>query len=310
MASPDNGRIEILHRIGNTLVHSWCEEGLIVSRKNALYRIADLSRPRLELLGRIPWSPRQWPAHLRLADRLLKHSILQAYETRSGCWLVSNGHGFWRIDPDGSVAKVPRFSATRPMNRGICESSDGVTYVPDYVPNRERSEPVRIYASTDMTGFSPIWEFPPGDIRHVHALIPDPRTDRIWVLTGDYDRESRILYTDDGFGSLETFLAEGQQTRASDLLFRDGRIIWGMDSPLETPDRGVTQRGAALLMLRPCGRVLHGSSVPGEGPARGAGKWWKCAWHGSSFWVGPRRVSGVRRPRRRGWRGRRRSRRR
>ena len=229
-----NERLEILHRIRNTLVHAWDTRGLIVSRKNSFYRIADLSRPRLELLGRIPWSPRQWPAHVRLADRVLKHSLLQVHGTRSGRWLVADGRRFWWIDPDGTAEPVARFSATRPMNRGICESPDGVIYVADYVANLDRIEPIRIYASTDMLRFAPVWEFAPGEVRHVHALIPDSGGRRIWVLTGDHDHESRILYTDDGFASLETFLAAGQRTRATDLVISGERLIWGMDSPLET----------------------------------------------------------------------------
>lgn len=228
-----HGQLEILHRIRNTLVHAWDEQGLVVSRKNAFYRIADLSRPRLEPLGRIPWPPSRWPAHIRLADRLLKYSILQVHGTRSGRSLVADGHRFWWVDPNGAIEPVPRFSSTRPMNRGICESSDSVLYVADYLANIDRSETIRIHASTDLRRFEPVWEFPPGEVRHVHALIPDPNG-RIWVLTGDHDDESRILYTDDGFASLETFLAAGQQSRASDLVIRGGRLIWGMDSPLET----------------------------------------------------------------------------
>jgi hypothetical protein len=120
------------------------------------------------------------------------------------------------------------------MNRGFCETADGVVYVADYVPNLARLEPIRIYASTDLLHFEPVWEFAPGEIRHVHSLIPDPGGRRVWVLTGDLDHESRILYTDDSFSSLETFLAAGQQTRATDLVIHNGRVMWGMDSPLET----------------------------------------------------------------------------
>ena len=120
------------------------------------------------------------------------------------------------------------------MNRGICETRDGVTYVADYVANLERRETIRIRCSRDLRNFETAWEFAPGAVRHIHALIPDPHRERLWVLTGDTDAESCIYYTDDAFASLELFLNHGQQTRATDLVFRDGRLLWGMDSPDET----------------------------------------------------------------------------
>ncbi len=118
------------------------------------------------------------------------------------------------------------------MNRGICESPSGWTYIADYSANHARLERVRIHRSRDLVTFETAWEFGPGQIRHVHALIRDPEDDRrIWVLTGDRDGESRILFTDDEFRSVQCFLDAGQMSRATDLVVRDGNVYWGMDSP-------------------------------------------------------------------------------
>jgi len=200
-------RIEVFARFRNSLVHYWSEEGLVFSRKNQVFLIRDLARPRPEVIARIPWRLSQQIAHIRFWDRLLKHAILQVHGTRDGRLLISNREAWWRSSGEESVAPVPRFSPTRPMNRGICESASGVTFVADYLPNLERTDPVRIHRTDDLLRFTTAWEFPRGEIRHVHGLIRDPEEEnRIWVLTGDLDHESNIFFTDDEFQSLQLFL--------------------------------------------------------------------------------------------------------
>jgi hypothetical protein len=250
----------------------------VVSRKNAFYHIRDLERPRFELIARIPWGWQECLSHVRLCDRVLKHSILQVHSTLDGRWLVANGHRFWRVDKDGSVSTVSPFSGTRPMSRGICEAH-GITYVADYLLNNDRGT-VRIHSSEDLIHFRPVWEFTPGQIRHVHALVADPDRNRIWVLTGDEDSESSILYTDDGFGTLELFLNAGQRTRACDVIVSDGRLIWGMDSPavtsyilsapLNDPEELTAHRelpGPAYYMCRNAAGALYLGTTVEPGPA-------------------------------------------
>lgn len=228
-------RLEVLYSIRKALVHYWGAEGLVYSVKNRVYRLRDLAHPRPELLGLIPWSPFELLGHIRLADRALKASILQVHDVGGRLLLVENGHSRWTVAPGGAVELISSFPRTRPMNRGICTSVQGVTYVADYLANTDRRVPIRIHRTKDLKRFEVAWEFPPGDIRHVHAVIPDPEDQRrLWVLTGDTDPESRILFTDDGFATLRTFLADGQRTRATDLVIRNGRLIWGMDSPETT----------------------------------------------------------------------------
>lgn len=226
-------RFEIVAMISKATPHVWCEEGLLFSRLNRVFVVSDLERPSLAEIAQIPWRPTQRIAHLRLVDRVAKHSILQVHRTEDGRLLISNGSSWWCCGARGAeVRPVARFSPTRPMNRGICESPSGHTYIADYTANHARLERVRIHRTSDFVAFETAWEFAPGEIRHVHALIRDPEDDRrIWVLTGDRDSESRILYTDDEFQSVECFLDAGQTSRTADLLVRDGSVYWGMDSP-------------------------------------------------------------------------------
>ena len=231
----NQNRLEVLYRVHNAIVHYWGVGGLVYSVKNRVYLLPDLVDPQPVLLGSIPWRSFQFMCHIRLADRALKGSILQVHEAGHQALLVCNGHSWWSITQGGDAELIPSFSRTRPMNRAICTSTTGVTFVADYLANAERKEPIRIYRSKDLRSFEIAWEFPPGDIRHIHALVPDPEDrGRIWVLTGDLDPECRILYTGDDFGSIHVFLSDGQRTRATDIVIRDGNLLWGMDSPMET----------------------------------------------------------------------------
>jgi hypothetical protein len=228
-------RLAVEFKVRSALVHFYGENGLVYSVKNRVYLLPDLARPRPIPLGLIPWGMRDVLCHIRLIDRALKGSILQVSSSPDGRLLISTGHSWWTARPGGTAERIEPFSGTRPMNRGICRSKSGVTYIADYQDNPERKCPVRIYATSDFDDFATAWEFPPGAIRHIHALVPDSETPgRIWVLTGDEDRECHFLYTDDDFISVKAYLSKGQMTRTADLIFRNGKLIWGMDSPLET----------------------------------------------------------------------------
>ncbi len=226
--------LEIIERFSNFQVHAYTAGKLICSSKNSIFRIDDLSRPDPVEIGRIPWRGVQHLSNIRFLDRALKHAILQVHSTRQGGFLVATGHSWWRLDKTGNVRPVGSFSATRPMNRGICESKTGWTYVAEYIPNPNRG-PIRIFRSGDLESFETAWRFEAGTIRHVHAVITDPDAhNRIWILTGDEDQESHVYYTDDDFSTVKLFLSEGQVTRATDLISRGDDLYWGMDSPLKT----------------------------------------------------------------------------
>lgn len=225
--------LKIVARFRNSLAHLFDEEGLIFSSKNRIYKISDLRKPVPEKIAEIPWSFLKHISYIRIADRFLKNSILQVHKSKKGEYLVATGDNWWLINRQGRASGIKEFSSTRPMSRGICESKGGITYVAGYNIGADR-QPVEIFRSKDCCNFDVAWEFPKGQIRHVHALIVDPELEsRIWVLTGDLDNESKFYYTDDDFSSLHCFLSAGQKSRATDLIIRNGQLYWGMDSPTE-----------------------------------------------------------------------------
>ena len=227
-------RLEIVARLPNLLCHEYTTNGLLVSRRNRLFLIPDLAAPRLQVLGRVPWGPGQWPAYVRLLDDALRAGIQQALQLDPRRYLVAARKRWWLMTEGGDLRDLGELPVGRPMARGLCVKK-GTAYLAEYRSNPNR-EPVHILRSTDLEQFEVAWRFPARTVRHVHAVIPDPYlTDRIWILTGDFDHESSIWYTDDQFESVHHYLNLGQRTRATDLVCQPERLVWGMDSPLETP---------------------------------------------------------------------------
>lgn len=120
---------------------------------------------------------------------------------------------------------------SRPLN--FCLTPDGRLYFGEYFGNQER-DAVNIYASTDSgNSWQVVYRFPAGDIRHVHGIFYDHYRDGCWVLTGDSDKESRILFTKDHFQHLETLASGQQSTRAVTLIPLEDGLLVPTDTPLE-----------------------------------------------------------------------------
>jgi hypothetical protein len=101
---------------------------------------------------------------------------------------------------------------TRPLH--ITPTPGGAVYWGEYFDNAQRDE-VHIYASADAgSTWSIAYTFPKGAIRHVHNIVHDPLGDCLWILTGDYDDECRILRASCDFSHMETYMQGNQQTRA------------------------------------------------------------------------------------------------
>jgi len=223
-------RIQIHTQIPNATPQFIQQGVLYYSQKNKILALSDLNHPQPRLIATIPWRRQQHLSHFRLAERVLRNSIIQLHRSANGLFLAMTGHTWWRIDPSGDVCKVLPPSDTRPMSRGICELRDNTTYIADYFKNTDRG-PVRIYRSSDLKYFEPCWEFSAGSIRHIHALVCDDEIrNRIWILTGDTDDESAIWYTDNAFRNVQLFLRAGQLSRLVDIVPGNGSLLWGTDS--------------------------------------------------------------------------------
>lgn len=142
-----------------------------------------------------------------------------------------------------------------PLHLGVATSASDCCYFGQYRANPENEER-QIYASDDSgESWHIAYTFPRGSIWHVHAIHQDPYEDRLWVTTGDYDGQCKLITTDDEFKTVEVLGDGSQNWRAVSLLFTEDRIVWGMDSPLSEV--------YVVSMDRKTGKITKGQSLPG-----------------------------------------------
>jgi hypothetical protein len=190
--------------------------------------------------------------------------------------LVRDGFHALTVLPNGSfVAAVPGAIATLPsgetefrishrLERGtrplhIAATPDGRAFWGEYFDNPSREE-VHIYGSLDG-GLT--WHvahtFGKRSIRHTHNIVYDLWEDCVWIFTGDYGSECRILRASLPrsrtleFQVFDEVLAGSQQARAVGAVVTKGGLYFASDTPLEQN---------YIYHLDRRGRVRRLSSIP------------------------------------------------
>ena len=146
---------------------------------------------------------------------------------------------------------------TRPLH--ITAVPGDAIFWGEYFDNPAREE-VHIYASTDAGDtWSVAYTFPKGAIRHIHNIVHDPWGDCLWVLTGDYGDECRILRAACDFSRVEAVLQGKQQARAVAAIPTDDGLYFSSDTPLEPNYIYRLDRQESLLQVAP----ISSSSIYG-----------------------------------------------
>ena len=237
-----NGRLSSIARFPGVRALAWCGDVLYGSRGYQVVR-ARIQNPS----DNLSWDP---VAEFRppLRRRMSVRNGLTARLFRDGF------HALAVLPPSGPataglVAAVPgaivtlrpgetEFRATHTIVRGtrplhITAVPSGAIFWGEYFDNKARDE-VHIYASTDAGAtWNVAYTFPRGAIRHVHNIVHDPWDDCLWVLTGDYGDECRILRATCDFSRVEAVLQGQQQTRAVAAIPTEDGLYFSSDTPLE-----------------------------------------------------------------------------
>jgi hypothetical protein len=120
---------------------------------------------------------------------------------------------------------------TRPLH--IVATPDGCAYWGEYFDNAAREE-VHIYGSRDNGAtWQVAYTSPRGAIRHVHNIVFDRWGDCLWILTGDYGEECRVLRASCDFSRVEVVLSGNQQARAVAAVPAEVGLFFATDTPLE-----------------------------------------------------------------------------
>ena len=91
-----------------------------------------------------------------------------------------------------------------------------------------------IYASSDEgTTWHVAHTFQKGAVRHVHNIVYDRWANCLWVLTGDYGDECRILRATCDLRHIESVIQGKQQARAVAAVPTEDALYFSSDTPLE-----------------------------------------------------------------------------
>jgi len=243
-------------------VLAWDGDQLYASRGYQLLR-ATIGDPR-----NIAWQPLArfvptWRRRLSVWNRLSARLVRDGF------------HAYAVLPSDRFIGAVPgaivttlhddhEFHATHAITRGtrplhITAVPGGAIYWGEYFDNASRDE-VHVYASTDAgEKWSVAYTFPKGAIRHVHNIVHDPWGNCLWVLTGDYGDECRILRAACDFSRVDVVLQGQQQARAVAAIPTEDALYFSSDTPLESNYVYRLDRQGKLTQLAP----ISSSSIYG-----------------------------------------------
>jgi hypothetical protein len=179
----------------------------------------------------------------RTKDTILRNGIVRRMRRNLGMHnvvVLTSGtvlihyDGIYRYDGEGAIAKrVFGFRSKKiisPIKNGfVSDDRTGHVYWGEY--NISRPYAVGIFRGTDDgRKWEECYRFPLGRIRHVHSIVPDIYRDRLWICTGDSDKETGLFYTEDDFQSVKEFKGGDQSWRMVSMIPREHYLYWGSDA--------------------------------------------------------------------------------
>jgi hypothetical protein len=170
----------------------------------------------------------------RLTARLFRDGFHALAVLQSGGLVAAVAGAIVTARPNENEFRVTHaiMRGTRPLH--ITAVPAGAVYWGEYFDNAARDE-VHIYGSTDGGAtWAVAYTFPRAAIRHVHNIVHDPWENCLWVLTGDYGDECRILRAACDFSRVDAVLQGNQQARAVALVPMSDGLYFSSDTPLES----------------------------------------------------------------------------
>jgi len=224
----------------------------------------DLMRMRISP-GQIPSDNQPWEFVASFHPAIWRNLTVRTNLTSR---LVRDGFHALAVLPSGSLlAAVPgaiitlppketQFQITHKITRGtrplhLATIPGGNVFWGEYFDNPARDE-VHIYGSTDGGArWDVAYTFPKRTIRHVHNIVHDPWGKCLWLLTGDYGYECRIIRASYDFRQVDVILHGNQQARAVALVPAESGLYFSSDTPLEANAIYHLDRQGILSKLAP-----------------------------------------------------------
>jgi len=206
-----------------------------------------------------PASWRRWTSRTKLTSRLVRDGFHALAVLQSQAMVAAVPGAIITLRPNETQFRVTHkiTRGTRPLH--ITAIPGGSVFWGEYFDNADRDE-VHVYVSTDEGAtWTVAYTFPKGSIRHVHNVVHDPWTSCLWLFTGDYGDECRIVRASYDFRQVDIVLQGHQHTRAVACVPTAGGLYFSSDTPLEANAVYHLDREGKLSQLAP----LSSSSIYG-----------------------------------------------
>ena len=209
----------------------WAEaNNFYLSRRNILFHSENLKPPfkRVAAIDAPFW--KQAASNFRLAQRLLRFQVTNVIALKNGDLFVTFDKSVG-IVRDGNYLKLKGLERPCRVLRSACAvDENGDIFFGEYLANNERGE-MRVYKYENGGDLlEVIYTFAPNSIKHIHGIYFDKFTKSLFCLTGDDEKECRILRSFDGFQTAEV-IGQGDETwRAVSILFDEENFYYGTDA--------------------------------------------------------------------------------
>ncbi len=219
---------------------TWSDDVLYASRGYNLLRMK--FSPDHVPADNQPWEPvasfhptfwRRWTARTNVSSRMLRDGFHALAVLPSQCMVAAVPGAIITLRPNQNQFDITHrmIRGTRPLH--ITAIPSGTVFWGEYFDNASRDE-VHVYASTDAGAtWSVAYTFPKGAIRHVHNIVDDSWGKCLWLLTGDYGDECRIVRASYDFRQIDIVLQGNQQARAVACVPAESGLYFSSDTPLE-----------------------------------------------------------------------------
>lgn len=206
-------------------------------------------------------------ARFRPLERLLRLEVKAAIALSDTVVLISYLGSIYRVDiSSGEIIKEHDYCSgmNNPLYftriEGITGFEDCIAYG-EYTINSNRKNASAIYIrSLSTPNWCKVYEFPAGEVRHIHGLKAALGDDCVYIMTGDLDNESGIWVSRDGFHTITPVLTGKQKYRTGFMFTVSNGYVYPTDTATEQNYIYLAEYNDAQLNLRVLAK-LDGSCV-------------------------------------------------
>ncbi len=217
-------------RYPNSVVLLCTDQSIYLSGGFSLWKVA-LAGGEKELVATVPvpWMLQQ-AARCRHLRRLGRLDIRELLQLPGGALLAGVQKSIFRLGNSRRELRLVFRIKDGGRPKGFALTPEGHIFVGEY-RRKPKRPPLRIWGSTDAgKSWDLAYQLPVGSAKHIHRLEWDPYRRGLWVLTGDADEESALLFTADEFASVSEVARGSQMFRASQIFCRPEGLYYGTDS--------------------------------------------------------------------------------